>query len=110
LFFFTFEDGCGVTWKVFDSVDGEIATRMRRRIRGVWAFSRRHLEVDFVWILKRRGGLALKKGRGRHDEGKGIRRRWGSLWGGRNLRTFYRDRGQLNPIIDVLLGLPDSIL
>jgi hypothetical protein len=66
LLFFTCEDGCGVTRKVFYSVDGEIAPGMRWRVR-VGTIGRYLEEVAFGWILKRRGVLALGRGNGGHE-------------------------------------------
>jgi hypothetical protein len=62
LLFFTFEDRCGITWKVFYAVEGDIAPGMRCRVR-VGAIGG-HLEVAFGRVLKRRGGLALGRGNG----------------------------------------------
>jgi len=63
LLFFTFEDRCGVTWKVFYSVEGDIAPGMRWRVGPIGGY----LEVPFGRVLKRRGGLALGRGNGRHE-------------------------------------------
>jgi hypothetical protein len=65
LLFFTLEDGSGITWKVFYSVEGDIAPSMGCRVR-VGAIDG-HLKVAFGRVLKRRGGLALGRGNGGHE-------------------------------------------
>jgi hypothetical protein len=66
LFFFAFEDRRRVARKVFDSLEGDIATGMRGRIGGVRACAW-HSEVALGRVLEWRSGLALRGGNGRHD-------------------------------------------
>lgn len=65
LLFFTFEDGCGVAWNVFNSVEGDIAPGMRGGVR-VGAIGG-HLEVAFGRVLEGRGELVLGRGNGGHE-------------------------------------------